>query len=133
MVNFTNMDEFANAVIWKDTFGHSEFIEENPSGFTLETTAALSTASQAVKIYKRCKETVLGANTFTSEILEYYTIAGTTPVVTVGSITNGLSTLLIYSTGTTPLASGEWVKFRLVKKTVSVYDEITNDITVSVP
>jgi len=133
MINFTNIDEFSNAVIWKDTFSHSELVEENPIGYTLEKTAALSTATQAVKIYKRCKETVLGANTFTSEILEYYTIAGTTPVVTVGSITNGLSSLLVYSTGTTALASGEWVKFRLVKKTASVYDEMTNDITVAVP
>jgi len=133
MINFTNIDEFQNAVYWKDTFGYTELVEENPSGYTLEKTAALSTATQAVKIYKRCKETVLGTNTFTSEILEYYTIAGTTPVVTVGSISNGLSNLLVYSTGTTALASGEWVKFRLVKKTASVYDEITNDITVSVP
>jgi len=130
MLNFTNIDEFNNAVIWKDTFGHSELVEENAIGYTLEKTAALSTATQTVKIYKRCKETVLGTNTFTSEILDYYTIAGTTPVVTVGSITAGISSLLVYSTGTTALAASEWVKFRLVKKASTVYEEITNDITV---
>lgn len=126
IINFKNVDEFQNYVLIDDDTSPWDLIDEMPVGYNQTITSALSSASMSVKLTKRCDEATLGEDTFTSEIIEYHTLAGTVPSVSVGAITAGVSELTIYSTGTTDLAAGEWVKYRLVKKTTTVYDEVTN-------
>lgn len=125
MVNFTQIDEFKNVKVINDGLDTYDYLEDMPVGYTQEITSALSTANMYVKIYKRCSETTLGTDTFTAEILET-NLTTTDYSVSVGAISTGISVLTIYRAGTTELANGEYIKFRLVKKNGDIYEQITN-------
>lgn len=126
IVNFSEVDEFENFVIWNDGISYNQYLEFMPEGYTMEVVAALSGTAASVKLYKRCQDTVLGVDTFVAEIVDSNCPL---PSITVGAITGGISVLTVYATGTTPLASGQYVTFRLVKKTTTVYDQISNYVT----
>lgn len=126
-LNFQEVDEFNNTVVWDDGNKLSDYLENMPIGYDQEITSPLSTDSMSVKITKRGDITVLGTDTFTAEIISSNNCAA--PSVTVGAITAGVSVLTIYSTGTTPLVAGQSITYRLVKKTSSIYDIITNELT----
>ena len=126
MVYFKNVDEFKNAVIFNDGVGADYYLEYAVKGYSVETTVAPSGSSATVLIKERCKATK-ATGTWTAEIVDS-SPAMSAPSITVGALTDGVSVLTIYRSGTTAPATGDWIKFRLVTKTASVYNGITNDL-----
>jgi len=127
IVNFTNIDEFNQFFTWNDGIRYSQYQEYVPEGYAVEITSALSSHSISVKLTKRCTTTV-ATGTWTSEILESNCSA---PSVSVGTLSSGVSVLTVYATGTTDLAAGEYIKARLVQKTGSVYDAVTDEFIIT--
>lgn len=127
VLNFNNPDEWTKSIVWNDNISIEEYLEEMPIGYKAEISTALSTTSMSVLIYKRNDITNLSSDTWTVEYGDYNASADRS--ISVGILASGISILTIYGTGTTALAAGQYIKFRLVTKTGDVYDKMTNWIT----
>lgn len=123
--NFNDIQDWTSPVVWNDNIGLIDYLSYMPVGYTQEITSALSIAgAMSVLIFKRGDKTLLSTDTWTVEYGDHN--CGADRSISVGAITNGVSVLTCYSTGTTPLVAGEYIKFRLVVKSTDTYTKMTN-------
>ena len=124
-ISWDNVDEWKNYKIITLPIFLKELVEETPLGLDLSIKTALSTATVIVTVQERC-DGDLSTEVLTAEVTSYSSAMAMEPTATCTAVaaTDGDYTIALSATP----AAGQYVNFRVVKKTSTVYDKISNII-----
>lgn len=130
-INWTNAEQFKSVVLVKSVKTARSLLEWMPAGMTAEvnTNYVVGTGIQVVNIFDRCDPTTIETDVLTGEIVDPGTELGAT--ATPSSNADGTYDVTVQDGTPANLANGEYLKYRLVKKTGSIYEKISNSILVN--
>jgi len=128
-INWSEIEEFKRFRIIELPLMLNELTEYTPLGLDAKVKTALSGDDMTLTVNERCVDTLI-TETLTAKI-ESFSPGMDTPAVTVTAVsgTDGDYTVKLEK-GATPaqLEAGDYINYRLVKKTGDIYDSISNII-----
>jgi len=138
-LDWENVDQFKDVEIVELVDPLADYLALNPTalGYTMVASTYAATNIN-ITLFALADKTALVTDTLTATIIDSYdSVTGTTMVsaaVTVGAPSSGVSALTI-TKGSSPvtLVSGDWIKFKLHKKTSAIFNTMTEIITLKVP
>jgi len=138
-VNWSNVDQFKNVELVQLVDTLDEYVALNPTALGYELVdSTYSSTKINVTLFALADRTSLVTDTLAATIVDSYDattgLAMVSAAVSVAAPNSGVSELTITkNTGpAVTLASGDWIKFKLHKKTSSVYNSITEIITLKI-
>lgn len=132
-INWTNVDQFKSVVTVNSVKSARGLLELVPAGISAEvkTDYVVGTGIQVVNVFDRCDPTTIETDVLTAEIVDPGTEIGATS--SPSSNSDGTYDVTIQDGEAIPgnLELGDYVKYRLVKKTGDIYEKISNAIIVN--
>lgn len=130
-INWTNVEQFKSTVIVDSIKTAKGLLELVPAGISIEQNTAYNVTSgvQVINAFVRCDSSTPETEVMTAEITDPGTEVGPTAAPTSNS--DGTYDVLVQNGTPANLAVGNYVKYRLVKKTGDIYEKISNSILVN--
>jgi hypothetical protein len=130
-VNWANVDQFKNVELVQLVDTLDEYVALMPTALGYEMVDSTYAATKiSITLFDLADRTSLVSDTLTATIVDSNVVSA---AITVAAPTAGVSELTITKASSpVTLASGDWIKFRLHKKTSSVYNSITEIITLKI-
>ena len=131
MINWKDADQFRSRVRVVSPKSLKGLLEWMPGGIYADQNTAYNTTSgvQVVNAYKRCDFTTPETEALTAEVIDNGTVLGAT--ASPSSNSDGTYDVTIQDGTPANLANGDYLVYRLVKKSGSIYEKISNRIVVN--